>query len=82
MKITIIGDPLKFDTEDSGCARIGHVEGELTVNDMEYGCEDEEDGLFVRIQSWDSHRGKGEGHDLTNQLEGKRLRVTIETLDD
>jgi len=75
-------EPLELKAEDSGCALLGEAGGETTLNDLDFACEDEDDGLFVRIQSWDQHRGEGEGHYLIKLLRGKKLRVTIETLED
>lgn len=68
------------DVEDSGCAVICHVD------DGTY----EDNGVFVRLQSWSE---EGTGHNRLNMKEiakchpkivafiGKRVRVTIETLD-
>lgn len=54
-----------LDVEDGGAARI------LTVDHPDDEC------FFVRLQSWDE---TGQ-HDLLKKLEGKRIRITIETLE-
>ncbi|MGD9726289.1 MAG: hypothetical protein AB7L09_01435 [Nitrospira sp.] len=35
-------------------------------------------GVFVRLQSWDEH---DRSHELFNRFVGKRVRITIESLD-
>jgi hypothetical protein len=59
---------LETHTEDSGCAILGDISGE------------EDEGLFVRLQSW-SESPDGQAHNVIRSLTGKRIRVTIETLD-
>lgn len=54
-----------IETEDSGCAKI------LTVVFNE---DDEENGMFVRIQSWDDDKK----HIDFNKMIGKKIKVTIE----
>lgn len=55
-------------TEDSGRAKIATLVGE----------EDNDDSaLFVRFQSWDESKQ----HKEFAQFEGKRVKVTIETID-
>lgn len=61
-------DPTDLDVEDSGQAQIYSV---VDLND------DEEDGMFIKIQSW-SKSGK---HPDMDRLKGKRIRVTVEVLD-
>lgn len=53
--------------EDSGCALIEDVGTD--------GVED--NGVFVRIQSWDETKE----HKDFNALKGKRVRVTIEVVE-
>jgi hypothetical protein len=60
------------DTEDSGCAKIAHI---CTHKDKK---EDEENGLFVRIQSWSELAH----HPEFEELVGKKVRVTIEILEE
>lgn len=36
-----------------------------------------DDGVFVRVHSWDSTRQ----HDLLDSLRGRRVRVTVEIVD-
>lgn len=55
------------DTEDSGCAKIVDVAPD----------DDQEDGMFVRIQSWSDSTD----HPDFDKMIGKRIRVTIEILD-
>ena len=78
MRIIIIGtEPLEFESEDSGQALIGDQEGNMLV-DGQAVSDEVENGLFVRLQSWCGDKK----HDLARSLEGKRVRVIIETLDD
>jgi hypothetical protein len=65
----IENEPLSFKTEDSGAAMIADTNG---VN-----YDNEDSGLFVRIQSWDESLK----HPLTKSLEGKKVKITIEVLD-
>jgi hypothetical protein len=53
-------------TEDSGCAKIIEVSG------------DEEEGVWARIVSWSEKHN----HPFVESLEGKRVRVTIEVIDE
>jgi ribulose bisphosphate carboxylase small subunit len=53
-----------FDSEDGGKALIHHVNSG----------DDEENGLFVRLHSWDESRK----HEVFSSLVGKKVRVTVE----
>jgi hypothetical protein len=64
----ILEDVLETHTEDGGCAIIGDIAGEG------------DEGLFVRLQSW-AENPAGRAHDAIRALTGKRVRVTIETLE-
>lgn len=59
--------PDLIDTEDSGMAKIGSI----------YSPGEDEDPIFVRVQSWDETKR----HETFNRLVGKRVRVTVEVLD-
>ena len=61
--------PEDISDEDGGAALIH--EGEL-VDDGGDGC------LFVKLQSWDD----GLEHPLMTTITGKRVRITVEILDD
>lgn len=52
--------------EDGGAARIACISG-----------DDQNSCLFVRIQSWDELNR----HEEFRELEGKRVRVTIEVIE-
>ena len=52
--------------EDSGCAMIGDV------------CDNEDSGMFIRIQSWDETKE----HKDFKSLIGKKIRVTIEVVEE
>lgn len=65
----VLEDVLETYTEDGGCAIIGDISGS------------EDEGLFVRIQSWSENPTHGHAHDAIRSLAGKRVRITIETLD-
>jgi hypothetical protein len=58
--------PAEVITEDGGCAKIVNVVDE----------PDEEKGIFIRLQSWDESKEHKDFH----QLEGKKVRITIETI--
>jgi hypothetical protein len=59
-----------FDIEDGGAAIIVHAqEVEQTTENA---------GMFVRIQSWDEEAM----HDDLRKFNGKRLRVTVEAIED
>ena len=62
----VIEGKVEFNTEDSGCALIGQVDDGSA----------EENGLFVRIHSWDNHKK----HTDAKLMEGQRVRVTIDIL--
>jgi hypothetical protein len=66
----------EVDVEDNGCARIFEV-GDLTA-DSETEASNQNDGLFVRIQSWSDNAI----HTDFDKFVDKRIRVTIETIDD
>ncbi len=61
-------------TEDGGCAMIAENLPIDTEN------SDEDNGMFVKIQSWDE-RDEDEAHLDMKKLDGKRVRITIEVLD-
>lgn len=69
MKIEFEDTAVQVASEDSGKARI------IEVGVQEKGTP--LDCFFVRLQSWDQTKQ----HEVLKQLEGKRLRVTIEVLD-
>lgn len=71
MKIEII-DKVKFEKEDGGMALIATLINEHVLD------EDDDKGVFVRFQSWDEDKD----HEEALQFEGKRVRVTIETIDE
>lgn len=85
-----MSDPVKFvfegkcdpRWEDSGCAMIS--DGYHQVPPV----ENEERGLFVRVQSWDEKRTgskvKSEAfeHESARKLIGKKLRITVEVIDE
>ena len=87
MKIEIYPSELvEFEEEDDGHARIAVCVGGVW-SDVQptLACSSEDAGLFVKIQSWsDSMVGDPDdnGHALTNLLEGRRIKITIETMDD
>jgi len=65
-KIVIVAVP-EFNTEDGGTARIAEI------------CEEKEGkGVFVRLQSWSEKHD----HKLIDQFEVKKVRVTIETIEE
>lgn len=53
-------------SEDGGCALIEDIEP-----------KEEDDCLFVRVQSWDETKE----HKDFNALKGKRVRITIEVVE-
>jgi len=59
-----------FDIEDGGAAII------ICAQEVEQTTEDA--GMFVRIQSWDEEAM----HDDLRKFNGKRLRVTVEAIED
>lgn len=69
--ITAYVDPSDIDYQDGGQAQI------ITLSDDSE--EDLDEGLFVRIQSWYE---KTQTHPEIELLKGKRVKVTIETLED
>lgn len=69
MKTIIINTTLRGDeinTEDGGQAKI------FTASP-----DDNENGLFINICSWDENKE----HTDFNKLIGKKIRITIETID-
>jgi hypothetical protein len=68
-------DRLIFDSEDSGQAKISEVSGSVYLDGKEV--QSDTDGLFVRIQSWDSTKK----HKLMKMLAGKKVRVIIEEVE-
>ncbi len=58
------------DVEDNGQALI-------TTIDFRDTSEDEDNGMFVRIQSWDEKCQ----HTEFKKFEGRKIRITIETID-
>lgn len=68
--ITAYVDPSNIDCEDAGQAQI------ITLADENE--KDLDEGLFVRIQSWYE---KTMTHPEMEMLKGKRVKVTIETIE-
>lgn len=68
-RIVFVGALKKKDVsvEDSGQALVGDP----------FSASSGDDGMFVRIQSWDSKKK----HVDFKKFQGKRIRVTIETID-
>lgn len=58
-------DPQALDVEDSGCAQIYNLFDPADSDD---------DGMFVRIQSW----ADGGKHPEMDKMRGKKIRVIIE----
>lgn len=54
------------DTEDGGMAKIA------TISDAA------EEGMFIKLQSWDEDAK----HTELNQFVGKKVKVTVETIED
>lgn len=50
----------------------------VELSDLVSGSADSENGMFVRIQSWDTSKA----HTHLQSLVGKRVRVTVEVLPD
>lgn len=72
MEKIILEGPVECDKEDAGrvlVAQIDHVVGES---------EDSDEGLYVRIQSWSENKN----HETMNTLIGKKVRVTIEIIEE
>ncbi len=63
-------DKENTDTEDGGQALI-------TTIDFRDTPEEEDNGVFVRIQSWDENCK----HEEFKKFEGHKIRITIETID-
>lgn len=59
-------DPENVDIEDSGCARIAHIES-----------DDADECAFFRFQSWDEDCR----HETFKQFVGKKVRMTIEVIE-
>jgi hypothetical protein len=59
-------DPKGLSAEDNGMSRMYEVSPGI------------EDTVFVRIHSWDTYKY----HEMFKSLEGKCIRVTIETIED
>lgn len=62
--------------EDGGSAII------LTVYDSEFTTSEEENGMFVRIQSWDERKDPSVKHEEIRQFANKKIRITIETIEE
>lgn len=62
---------LELSFEDGGCAAIGEVV-----------VEDDDDGPFVRLQSWEEAFSEEsvDRHEWLRSIENKRVRVTVEVL--
>lgn len=58
------------DIEDRGQALITTIDSDGTN-------EEENNGMFVRIQSWDENKQ----HEEFKKFEGRKIRITIETID-
>jgi len=78
-----------IESDDGGQAKIIEIdsdEADVFIKNNSI-IEDEslssEDGFFVRIQSWySSQKDKILTHPVIDALEGKRIRVTIEVIDE
>lgn len=62
------------DIEDSGCAVIVNCDDAVEVVPDDEGMFE---GMFVRLHSWSEKKA----HDEITQFIGKRVKITIETLD-
>lgn len=63
-KVVIEAEAGQSDIEDSGEARILHIES------------DDDDVFFIRLHSYDEERV----HETIKHFEGKRLRITVEII--
>lgn len=63
--------PETVETEDGGCAKIATFGWSIDEP------EDSETGILVRLQSWD----KSKEHKDFKKFEGKRVKITIETIE-
>jgi hypothetical protein len=78
-----------LEREDGGAALIFHTNAyesaeKFAADELR---EEPEHGMFVRIQSyderiWEQNGALPEAHDEIRQLFGKRVRVTVEVLDE
>ena len=75
MKIVIEDEikPGEISTEDGGQAKIWTSSAYPPEDDVL-----DDPGVFFRFQSWDE---KGQKHSIFNQFVGKKVRITIESLD-
>ena len=84
---------IEFRSEDSGCALIGDFCSVpvVIINNgrVEHDpSETENDGFFVTLKSWNTHGDPTDPscpenvHYIANMLDGKRVRVIIEILED
>lgn len=78
--ITIEG-VVKFESEDRGCALIAALSQNCVINGAPVPDEQEE-GIFVQIQSWDKRLDPLVRHSDAMKISGRRVRVTIETIDE
>lgn len=76
--------PDEVRTEDGGCAKIWYCDRHVDGPDGDEVISK----VFVRFQSWDEDNwaerdeaGKPQEHKLFDSLIGKRVRITIESLD-
>lgn len=69
----VFEDTVEFHSEDGGCA--------LVSENIQDPHTDPNNGLFVRIQSWDERRDHPYRHVLARLLDGKRVRVTVELVE-
>jgi hypothetical protein len=58
----------ELDSEDGGCALIATLDGN----------EEKDAGIFVRVQSYDEYKK----HEDFSKLLGKKIRVTIEVVEE
>lgn len=75
LKIVFEGQMDDVEVHDGGHALIWQIDNDAV-----------DPHLFVRVQSWDEGGASTEaeltGHPTFQELMGKRIRITIETLDD
>jgi len=60
-------NPAEMCTEDGGMFQMFHIEG-----------DNDDEGIFIRLCSW-STNGK---HEAFNKLIGRKVKITVETIDE
>ena len=70
----VFEEVVEYQEEDGGQALIATISNQVPV------AKDLENGMFVRVQSWETEKNGVPEHKEARSIQGKRVRITIEEI--